>query len=248
MILEDWGLFVDGVNPVARTNVAPEVNPPSRPVLFGFEFEMGPAGRQERGLTSAPPVPLRRSPKRSSPFKTLVTETLKDFIARHVFHPLQGMTLGDWWALLRRHRFAIDLQNSPRGAGPDRLQRLQFGQRPNRAVAVRTADRGCPCRDPSIHSRPLPQRDHSIRCRAVYLDSLTNLLAGIWIKTKSLIICVVSGDSRQFPPIRQTPPHPLSSFLGIEVLGIECSADPLQPFFISIIIWVGDGHKEPCKT
>ena len=24
------------------------------------------------------------------------------------------MTLGDWWALLRRHRFAIDLQNSPR--------------------------------------------------------------------------------------------------------------------------------------
>jgi omega-hydroxy-beta-dihydromenaquinone-9 sulfotransferase len=43
-----------------------------------------------------------------------MTEKLKDFAARHVFHPLQGMTLGDWWALLRRHRFAIDLQNSPR--------------------------------------------------------------------------------------------------------------------------------------
>ena len=40
MILEDSGLFVDGVNSVARTNVAPEVNPPSGPVLFGFEFEM----------------------------------------------------------------------------------------------------------------------------------------------------------------------------------------------------------------
>jgi hypothetical protein len=37
-ILEDWGLFVDGVNPVARTNIAPEVDPPSEPGLFGFSF------------------------------------------------------------------------------------------------------------------------------------------------------------------------------------------------------------------
>jgi hypothetical protein len=42
-------------------------------------------------------------------------EKFKDFIARHVFHPLQGMTLGDWWSLLRRHRFAIDLRHLPRG-------------------------------------------------------------------------------------------------------------------------------------
>lgn len=35
-ILEDWGVFVDGVNPVARTNVAPELSPPSEPVLYGF--------------------------------------------------------------------------------------------------------------------------------------------------------------------------------------------------------------------
>ena len=38
-ILEDWGLFRrDGINPVARTNVAPEVDPPSEPGLFGFSF------------------------------------------------------------------------------------------------------------------------------------------------------------------------------------------------------------------
>jgi hypothetical protein len=37
-ILETWGLFVDGVNPVARTNVAPEVAPPSEPVLYGFSY------------------------------------------------------------------------------------------------------------------------------------------------------------------------------------------------------------------
>jgi omega-hydroxy-beta-dihydromenaquinone-9 sulfotransferase len=41
-------------------------------------------------------------------------EYFKEFIARHVFHPLQGMTLGDWWAFLRRHRFAVDLQHLPR--------------------------------------------------------------------------------------------------------------------------------------
>jgi hypothetical protein len=37
-ILEGWGLFVDGVNPVARTNVAPEINPPAEPVLYGFSY------------------------------------------------------------------------------------------------------------------------------------------------------------------------------------------------------------------
>ncbi len=39
---------------------------------------------------------------------------LKDFIARHVFHPLQGMALGDWLALLRRHHFRVDLKHLPR--------------------------------------------------------------------------------------------------------------------------------------
>ncbi len=37
-ILQRWGLFVDGVNPVARTNVAPMINPPNEPALFGFSF------------------------------------------------------------------------------------------------------------------------------------------------------------------------------------------------------------------
>ena len=37
-ILEGWGLFVNGVNPIARTNVAPVINPPSTPVLYGFSY------------------------------------------------------------------------------------------------------------------------------------------------------------------------------------------------------------------
>ena len=37
-ILKEWGLFVNGVNPVARTNVAPVVDPPAEPVLYGFSY------------------------------------------------------------------------------------------------------------------------------------------------------------------------------------------------------------------
>lgn len=37
-VLKDWGLFVDGVNPVARTNVAPDVGAPAEPSLYGFSY------------------------------------------------------------------------------------------------------------------------------------------------------------------------------------------------------------------
>ena len=48
-ILQEWGVFVDGVNPVARTNVAPVVCPPSEPVLYGFSFS-------QRCLLDLPPT------------------------------------------------------------------------------------------------------------------------------------------------------------------------------------------------
>ena len=37
-ILKNWDVFVNGINPIARTNVAPIINPPSEPVLYGFAF------------------------------------------------------------------------------------------------------------------------------------------------------------------------------------------------------------------
>jgi hypothetical protein len=37
-ILTDWALLVDEQNPVARTNVVPEVYPPDEPVLFAFSY------------------------------------------------------------------------------------------------------------------------------------------------------------------------------------------------------------------
>jgi len=35
-VLEEWNLLVDGVNPLARTNVAPCLDPPTEPQLHGF--------------------------------------------------------------------------------------------------------------------------------------------------------------------------------------------------------------------
>jgi hypothetical protein len=37
-ILKSWDVFVNGINPIARTNVAPNIDPPSDPVLYGFAF------------------------------------------------------------------------------------------------------------------------------------------------------------------------------------------------------------------
>jgi hypothetical protein len=39
-ILADWNLLIDGLNPIARTNVAPAVGPPAEPVLYGFSYTM----------------------------------------------------------------------------------------------------------------------------------------------------------------------------------------------------------------
>lgn len=37
-VLEEWGLFRDGVNPVARSNVAPVLDPPRAPSFHAFSY------------------------------------------------------------------------------------------------------------------------------------------------------------------------------------------------------------------
>jgi hypothetical protein len=37
-LLKEWGVFIDDVNPVARTNVAPETGAPRSPSLYGFSY------------------------------------------------------------------------------------------------------------------------------------------------------------------------------------------------------------------
>lgn len=45
-ILKGWNLFVNGINPVARTNVAPVVSPPPEPGLYAFSYTRPCAGAQ----------------------------------------------------------------------------------------------------------------------------------------------------------------------------------------------------------
>jgi hypothetical protein len=43
-VLEEWGLFRDGVNPVARSNVAPVIDPPQEPCFHAFSYTVARAG------------------------------------------------------------------------------------------------------------------------------------------------------------------------------------------------------------
>jgi hypothetical protein len=43
-LLKAWDLLLDGVNPVARTNVAPELDPPGEPSLYSFSYTVPAAG------------------------------------------------------------------------------------------------------------------------------------------------------------------------------------------------------------
>jgi hypothetical protein len=37
-VLTEWSIIVDGVNPIARTNIAPETVAPETPSLYGFSY------------------------------------------------------------------------------------------------------------------------------------------------------------------------------------------------------------------
>jgi hypothetical protein len=37
-VLDQWGLIVDGANPVARSNVCPELSAPAEPVMYAFSY------------------------------------------------------------------------------------------------------------------------------------------------------------------------------------------------------------------
>jgi len=37
-VLEQWGLYRDGKNPVGRSNVAPEIDPPAEPCFYAFSY------------------------------------------------------------------------------------------------------------------------------------------------------------------------------------------------------------------
>ena len=45
--LAEWGLLLDGRNPIARTNVAPAHNPPAEPSLYAFSYTAPTASAHE---------------------------------------------------------------------------------------------------------------------------------------------------------------------------------------------------------
>ena len=51
-VLNSWGLILDGVNPVARTNIAPEFAAPAVPSIFGFSYTV-PSQRKEKSFVVA---------------------------------------------------------------------------------------------------------------------------------------------------------------------------------------------------
>ena len=52
-MLEQWGLYRDGRNPVARSNVAPAVSPPAEPCFEAFCYTVPAAGGTHRDFVVA---------------------------------------------------------------------------------------------------------------------------------------------------------------------------------------------------
>lgn len=51
--LEKWGIFRDDVNPVARSNVCPEISPPAEPSLYAFCYTVPTAAPGPGGFVAA---------------------------------------------------------------------------------------------------------------------------------------------------------------------------------------------------
>src|SRR5262249_48762787 len=51
-VLKSWGLFIDGINPVARTKVAPVQDAPAEPSLYSFAYTVA-AARAPRSFVVA---------------------------------------------------------------------------------------------------------------------------------------------------------------------------------------------------
>jgi hypothetical protein len=51
--LAAWGIFRDEVNPVARSNVCPEIDPPNTPAFYAFSYTVPNENRTARSFVAA---------------------------------------------------------------------------------------------------------------------------------------------------------------------------------------------------
>ena len=110
-LLDEWEIPVDGVNPVARTNVAPVLSPPAETTLFAFSF-------------------CRRSDVQATTFVVAGGGELphRDLRAEHIVR--RGETLPD--AMLEKASCVTGIMNH-------RLQKLDVATSPLSTVNVYTA-------------------------------------------------------------------------------------------------------------
>ncbi len=100
--LARWGIFRDEDNPVARTNVCPETDPPREPLLYAFSYTV-PAAAQRGGFIVAGSGEAREG---SGPYRERTVrhgETTPDAMRDKVRHVLDEMErrlrlLGFAWA------------------------------------------------------------------------------------------------------------------------------------------------------
>lgn len=66
-LLMSWGLFVDGQNPIGRSNIAPSVNPPAETLLYAFSYTAPTTERGQTFVVSGAPEKANVRPGETSP-------------------------------------------------------------------------------------------------------------------------------------------------------------------------------------
>jgi len=60
--LVSWGIFKDEINPVARSNVIPPIDPPAEPSFYAFSYTVPGEGRSNGGFVAAGSGEAREGP------------------------------------------------------------------------------------------------------------------------------------------------------------------------------------------
>ena len=107
--LAEWGIFDGTTNPVARSNVCPEIDPPTEPSFYAFSF-VRPAGGQRRSATPdfviAGSAEVRSGagsyPERIVRYRDLSAEGLKEKV---------GFTVREMESRMRSEEHTSELQS-----------------------------------------------------------------------------------------------------------------------------------------
>jgi len=66
-LLMDWGVFVEGQNPIGRSNIAPSMNPPTETLLYAFSYTAPTAEHGQTFVVSGAPEKATVRPGETSP-------------------------------------------------------------------------------------------------------------------------------------------------------------------------------------